>query len=58
MDDFMLSEFQLIQKALLYSYEQLEQEEQLDNKGMEQLTQAHTDLSAALSYYLQKKSYE
>lgn len=56
--DNMFSEFQLIQKALLHSYEKLEQEEQLNNKGMEQLTQAHTDLSYALSYYLQKKSYE
>ncbi|MGM9922733.1 MAG: hypothetical protein ACI35R_00615 [Bacillus sp. (in: firmicutes)] len=53
-----LTEFQLIQKALMHSYEQLEQDTRLQPKGMEQLAQANREYSQALSYYLQKKTYE
>lgn len=56
--EHLLDEFQLIQKALQYSYNQLEQEVKDDTKGMEQLAQANMDLSNALSYFLQRKLYE
>ncbi len=50
-------DFRLIEKALASSMKQVQQNDPL-SKGVNQLAQAKTDLTKALSYHLQKEACE